>query len=153
MRTLSEIMTHDFSTIEPDASVQDAAQIMRDLNVGALPVCEGKKLLGMITDRDITVRAVAEGEDPEVCLVSQVMSHDPAWCYEDQHVGDALQLMGQRQIRRLVVVNRHMEPVGVVSLGDLALRDRASTDTTLEEISAPIPPVRSGKSQPTARHH
>lgn len=152
MHTLSEIMTPDFSTIEPDASVQDAAQIMRDLNVGALPVCEGKKLLGMVTDRDITVRAVAEGEDPEVCLVSQVMSRDPAWCYDDQRVGEALQLMGQRQIRRLVVLNRQDEPVGVVSLGDLALRVKTSTDTVLEEISAPIPPERSQAGREATRH-
>jgi CBS domain-containing protein len=152
MQTLSEVMTHDFSTIEPDASVQDAAQMMRDLNVGSLPVCEGKKLLGIVTDRDIAIRAVADGQAPDVCLVSQVMSPDPAWCYEDQHVGEALELMGQRQIRRLPVVNRNMEPVGVVSLGDLALRDRTSTDTALEEISAPIPPERPAGQPSQTRH-
>jgi CBS domain-containing protein len=152
MRTISEVMTRDFSTIEPDASVQDAAQIMRDLNVGALPVTEGKRLLGMVTDRDIAIRAVAEGEAPDVCLVSQVMSTDPAWCHEDQSVDEALRMMGERQIRRLPVVNRNMELVGVVSLGDLALRDSVSTNTVLEEISAPIPPARAGQGQPPLPH-
>lgn len=152
MRSISEVMTRDFSTIEPDATVQDAAQIMRDLNVGSLPVTEGKRLLGMITDRDIAIRAVAEGEAPDVCQVSQVMSADPAWCYDDQSVGEALQLMGERQIRRLPVVNRNMELAGVVSLADLALRDDASTDTVLEEISAPMPPARVEDSQPPMRH-
>jgi CBS domain-containing protein len=152
MRTISEVMTRDFSTITPDASVQDAAQMMRDLNIGALPVAENKRLLGMITDRDIAIRAVAEGESPEVCLVSQIMSSDVAWCYEDQSVGDALQLMGDRQIRRLPVVHRNMELAGVVSLGDLALRDDASTDTVLEEISAPIPPPRAEQGGQPTRH-
>ncbi|WP_019140226.1 CBS domain-containing protein [Noviherbaspirillum massiliense] len=153
MQAISEVMSHDVTVISPDDNLQQAAQRMRDQNIGAIPVCNGKKLVGMITDRDITIRAVADGKAPADCRVSDVMSDQVLWCYEDQTVGEVLQQMGEQQIRRIPVINRNMELTGVVSLGDLATRQTASTDSALEDISAPIAPDRpSTGRQPTTRH-
>jgi CBS domain-containing protein len=99
MKAISEVMTRDVTVIAPGDDLQRAAQLMRDLDVGALPVCDGKRLQGMITDRDITIRAVAEGLVPSAVRVSDVMSKEVAWCFEDQTVGEVLQHMGDQQIR------------------------------------------------------
>ncbi|MDQ9169311.1 CBS domain-containing protein [Oxalobacteraceae bacterium R-40] len=152
MQAISEIMTRDVTVVSPDDTVQLAAQIMSDQNIGALPVCDGKRLVGMLTDRDITVRAVAAGKSPANIQVADVMSGDVLWCFEDQTAGEVLQQMGDQQIRRIPVVSRNMELTGVVSLGDLATRQSESTDSTLEDISSPTPPHRpSTGRQPTAR--
>ncbi len=149
MQKISEVMTRDASAIGPEADLQWAAQMMRDLDVGALPVCEDKRLLGMITDRDITIRAVAEARAPNATQVTEVMTTGVAWCYEDQSVGEVLQQMGDQQIRRMPVVSRDSnELIGMVSLGDLATRQDAPVDSTLENISAPMPPQR----QSTGKH-
>lgn len=143
MKPIAEVMTRDVTVIEPDADVRRAAQLMRDLDVGALPVCQGKQLLGMITDRDITIRATAEGLLPADARVADVMSKDAAWCFDDQSVGAVLQQMGDLQIRRMPVVSRHNNQlVGMVSLGDLAVRQAASVDSTLEDVSRPMAPQR-----------
>lgn len=148
MTTIAEVMTPDATTIPPDADLRAAAEMMRDLDVGALPVHDGSKLLSMITDRDITVRATAEGKAPGDCNVADVMSTDAAWCFEDQSAGEVLQLMGERQVRRIPVLRRASgELVGVVSLGDLATRQDGSTDSTLEAVSSPLPPTE----QPTGK--
>jgi CBS domain-containing protein len=152
MQAVSDIMTRDVSVISPDDNVQHAAQLMGDQDVGSLPVCNGKRLVGMLTDRDITIRAVASGKAPADIKVSDVMSDQVLWCFEDQTAGEVLQQMGDQQIRRIPVISRNMELVGVVSLGDLATRERASTDSALEDISSPAPPNRpSTGRQPTAR--
>ncbi|HEY8609581.1 MAG TPA: CBS domain-containing protein [Noviherbaspirillum sp.] len=135
--TISEIMTRNVTVVAPDDDLQRAAQMMRDWNVGALPVCDGRKLRGMITDRDITIRATADGRAPHDCRVAEVMSPEVRWCFEDQTVGEVLQEMGDEQVRRIPVVSRDMELVGMVSLGDVATRDNMNVDPTLEEISAP----------------
>jgi CBS domain-containing protein len=143
MKAIAEVMTRDVTVIEPYADVQRAAQLMRDLDVGVLPVCQGKQLLGMITDRDITIRATAAGLLPADAGVSDVMSKDAAWCFDDQSVGEVLQQMGDLQIRRMPVVSRHNnELAGMVSLGDLAVRQAASVDSTLEDVSRPVAPER-----------
>ncbi|GIZ51629.1 CBS domain-containing protein [Noviherbaspirillum aridicola] len=134
---ISEIMTGDVTVIGPDDNLQRAAQMMRDWNVGALPVCDGRKLRGMITDRDITIRASAEGRDPQQCRVDEVMSGDVRWCFDDQTVDEVLLEMGDAQVRRLPVVNRNLELTGMVSLGDAATRTGASVEGALEEISEP----------------
>jgi CBS domain-containing protein len=153
MKPISELMTRDVTAIPPDADLQRAAQLMRDLNVGALPVCDGKRLIGLITDRDITIRGVAEGKSPSDAHVSDVMSKDVSWCFEDQTAGEVLQQMGDQQIRRIPVVSRDsQELIGIVSLGDLALRQPGPTDSTLEEISAPIPPVHLATGKPPSQH-
>ena len=140
--TIAEIMTHDVTVISPNDNVQQAAKMMADWNVGSLPVCNGKRLEGIITDRDITVRAVASGKTPSDVRVSDIMSSGTHWCFQDQTVGEVLQQMGDAQIRRLPVVDRNMELVGIVALGDIATRHKAEVDSTLEEISSPSEPNR-----------
>jgi len=148
MQAISEVMTRDVQVVRPDASVQDAAQMMRDMDVGALPVCDGRRLQGMITDRDIAIRATARGIRPAECRVAEVMSRDASWCFSDQSVGEVLQQMGDQQLRRIPVVDRDsMELAGMVSLGDLATRQGAPVESTLEDISRATPPER----QPTGK--
>jgi CBS domain-containing protein len=109
--------------------------------VGSVPVCDGDRLLGMVTDRDITLRVTAEGRDPQV-PVSQVMTAEVFYCYDDQDVKEAAKVMRKKQIRRLPIVNRENKLVGIVSLGDLAVeagKDKLS-GRTLEEISEPAKP-------------
>jgi CBS domain-containing protein len=135
---LSQILTHDVETIPPTASIRDAARRMKELDVGALPVCDGSRLLGMITDRDIAVRAVADGREPERTAVTEAMTPEVIFCYEDEDVRQAADLMEQKQIRRLPVMSRDKKLVGIVSLGDLALQgnDRLSGEA-LQQISQP----------------
>jgi CBS domain-containing protein len=116
---------------------------MDELNVGALPVCEGKQLLGMITDRDITVRATAAGLSPDETCVSEVMTEQPRWCTEEQSTDEVMRQMGDVQIRRLPVLNAANELVGIVSLGDLATRQAGHVDSALRDISWPSEPDRS----------
>lgn len=151
MESISEVMTREVTVVSPQDNIQRAAQLMRDMNVGALPVCDGQKLQGMITDRDITIRATAGGQSPDQVRVQEVMTDDVLWCYEDQTVGEVLQHMGDSQIRRIPVVTRDKELVGMVSLGDIATRHGADTDETLEEISMPSEPGRQGADE--ARLH
>lgn len=139
-----EVMTPNAECTHPNASLQEAARMMRDLDVGPLPVCgEKDRLVGMITDRDIVVRAIAEGRDPKTVRVQDVMSPDILYCFEDQSVGEAAQLMQARQVRRLVVLNRDKRLAGIVSLGDLAAktRDKALSGETLEQVSEPAFPM------------
>jgi CBS domain-containing protein len=136
-----DIMTADVECIKPSTTLREAARTMRDLNVGPLPVCgDNDRLVGMITDRDIAIRAVAEGDDPDATPVSAAMTPKIIYCYDDQDVHDAAQLMEDNQVRRLVVLNRDKRLVGIVSLGDLAVdtRDEQLAGHTLEAISEPV---------------
>lgn len=152
MQSISEIMTRDATVISPNDNVQQAARIMRDWNIGAIPVCDGKRLVGMITDRDITTRAVAQGISPADTKVADIMTDQVQWCYEDQTAGEVLQQMGDQQIRRIPVVNRNKELTGVVSLGDLATRTHEHTDSALQDISAPMSPERPATGKHPGRH-
>lgn len=118
---IREIMTDHVEFVGPDESLQEAALKMRDFGVGPLPVCENEAVVGMLTDRDITIRAVAEGCDPESTKVRDVMSGELVCCFDDQDVDVAARLMKAQQIRRIVVMNRDKRLVGIVSLGDLAV--------------------------------
>jgi len=142
MTKIADIMTRDVQVVRPDDSVQRAAQCMKDLDVGAVPVCDGRKLLGMITDRDITVRASAAGLSPTDTHVLDVMTKDLRWCTEDESATEVLDGMGEHQIRRLPVVNAQKELVGIVSLGDLATRQRTPVGEALRNISAPARATR-----------
>jgi CBS domain-containing protein len=93
MQTIADVMTRDVQTVSPQESVRRAAELMDELNVGALPVCDGRKLLGMVTDRDITVRATSAGKPPEKVSVEEVMSGDVRWCFSDQAVDEVMQEM------------------------------------------------------------
>lgn len=141
---LREIMTRDVEVVSGRASVKDAAVKMKDLDVGLIPVCEGDQLRGMLSDRDITVRATAAGRDPEETRVEEIMSTDIAYCLEDQEVEEAVSLMEARQIRRLPILNQDKRLVGIVSLGDIAVHagDADLAGETLQEISAPSEPKR-----------
>jgi len=142
MPTVSDVMTRDVEVIAPQETLQRAAQLMDELNVGALPVCEGNRLLGMITDRDITVRAVAAGSVPAETRVSEVMSEGVRWVREDDSTDAVTKSMGGMQVRRVPVLNSHDELVGIVSLGDLSTQRIDEADTALREISQPSEPDR-----------
>ncbi|WP_395709654.1 CBS domain-containing protein [Reyranella sp.] len=137
-----EVMTRNVVTVHPDAPVREAACMMDDLNVGALPVCDGKRLVGIITDRDITVRATADGMRPDLTPVHAVMTDDVCWCFEDDSIEAIEQEMGRRQIRRLPVVDGRKRPAGMISLGDLANDLAEGTEDTLRLISSPAEPDR-----------
>jgi CBS domain-containing protein len=141
---LKELMSRGVEVIHPDATLQEAAQKMKSLEVGPLPVCTGERLVGMLTDRDITVRAAAEGRDPKVTKVHEVMTAEVVYAFEDQDVNEAARLMEEHQIRRLVILNRDKQLVGIVSLGDLALYagDARQVGQTLERVSEPPEPPR-----------
>jgi len=137
------IMTRDIQTAMPGDTIQKAAALMDQLNVGALPVCDGGRLCGMITDRDITVRATSAGRSPHDCTVADVMSVDVQYCYEDDELRDAAAHMKSLQVRRLPVVNRANELVGLVSLGDMATRGGyGEAAETLRDVSNPSEPDR-----------
>jgi CBS domain-containing protein len=139
---LQTIMTRDVQAIPPNMSLRDAARTMKALNVGALPVCQNDKLIGLITDRDITVRAVAATQDAPSCPVSDVMTPNLICCYEDDDVEKAAQRMEDAQIRRLPVIDHNHRLVGIVSLGDLATRshDGKLSSEVLEQVSRPSQP-------------
>jgi CBS domain-containing protein len=130
--------------VNGNASLKEAASKMKKLDVGLIPVCDGDRLNGLLTDRDITIRATANGRDPSKTKVNEVMSTDIAYCLEDQAVDEAVILMEARQIRRLPILNQDKQLVGIVSLADIAVHvgDRDLTGETLEEISEPAEPKR-----------
>ena len=135
-RTVNEIMTHDLRTVGPDATLVDAAREMREGDVGPVLIVEGDELRGIITDRDIVVRAIAAGRDPEMTLVSQIATDGVVAIEADQPIDAAAELMRSNDIRRLAV-SQGGRPVGILAIGDLAVeRDPASA---LADISAASP--------------
>lgn len=115
---IREAMSRDVRTVAPDATIREAARLMADIDAGILPVAEGDQLVGIITDRDITIRAIAAGKGPDT-TVGEAMSHEVKYCYEDQDVDDVCENMAQQQLRRLPVVSREKRLVGIVSLADI----------------------------------
>jgi CBS domain-containing protein len=143
-RQLRDVMTTNVEVIRPDASVAEAASTMRRIGVGFLPVCDGRRLQGTLTDRDIVVRTIADGRDPQVTTIREAMSPDVVYAFDDESVDRAADLMRQHQIRRLAIVDRGKSLVGVVALGDLAVDtgDDRLSGATLERISEPSRPTR-----------
>lgn len=139
MTQLRELMTCDVKVITPDMTIGDAAKKMRDGNFGMMPVEENDRMIGTISDRDIAIRAVAEGMDFST-KVRDVMSKGIVWAYDDETVEDAVAIMSERQVRRLPVVNRAKRLVGIVALGDLAIESSEIKPAAeaLSEISKPI---------------
>ena len=139
-----EIMTPNVEVVYPDATLKEAAEKMSQLDIGPLPVCDGERVVGMLTDRDITVRVTAQGRDPNTTKVREAMTSEVVYCFEDQNVQTAAQMMEMRQIRRVPVVNRDKRLVGIVSLGDLSVetQDQHLASKTLEGISEPGKPNR-----------
>ena len=144
MQTVSEIMTRNVQFISPQDSIRRAAQMMDELNVGALPVCDGERLVGMVTDRDITIRATSDGIAPDEGVVDDVMSTDVRWCFEDQPLDEVMQQMADTQIRRVPVVSHdeNHRLVGIVSLGDIAVKsqDGQNVEQVVEKVSYPAEP-------------
>ena len=138
MHKLKDMMSRDVKVISPDMSIGDAAKQMRDGNFGMLPVGENDRMIGAISDRDIAIRAVAEGKGADA-KVRDVMSEGIAWAYEDDSVEQAVAIMSKRQVRRLPVVNRDKRLVGIVALGDFAVESSAIRPAAqaLSEISKP----------------
>lgn len=136
---VSELMTPRPQTITPEDSVRHAAELMDRLDVGVLPVCEDNRLVGVVTDRDITVRATAVGSPPDSTSVSEVMTDAVRWVFEDDDIVDAEELMSKAQIRRVPVVDADKLLVGILALGDLALAGEDGVAATLEEVSQPSP--------------
>jgi len=133
---VKEIMTHNPEVVRPEALLQEVAEKMSTFDIGALPVCDGDRLLGLLTDRDITVRATAAGCDPIMIQVCDVMSTNLVYCFEDQDITEAAKLMEEQQVRRLPVLNHRHRLVGIVSLDDLAAGgDTQLAGETLKEVS------------------
>ena len=138
MQKLKELMSRDVQIISPDGTIKEAAQQMRKGNFGMMPVGENDRMIGAISDRDIAIRAVADGNDPST-KVREVMSEGVVWAYEDDSVDDAVKLMSDHQIRRLPIVNADKRLVGIVALGDFAVESAAieAAGEALSEISKP----------------
>ena len=136
---VNEIITHDPEVIRPETALIEAAQKMKSMDIGMLPVCDGDRLVGVITDRDITVRGVAQGCDPKIARVQEVMTPEVIYCFDDEDVKDVAKKMEEKQVRRLPVLNREKRLVGIVSLGDLAVRTGKEklAGEVLERVSEP----------------
>ena len=132
---VSDVMTRDVKIGSPDDLLQQDAQVMEQTDFGMLPIGENDRLVGMLTDRDITVRAVARGLSPQQTKVREAMSVDVKYVYEDESIEDAARNMSQLQVRRLPVLDRKKRLVGIVSLGDLALKKTKPAGEALKSIS------------------
>jgi CBS domain-containing protein len=138
---VAEVMTRDVRLIEPNQTIRDAARLMAEMDAGIMPVREGDRLVGMITDRDIAVRAVAQGRGPDTA-VREVMTDEVKYCYEDDDTAAVERNMAEIQVRRLPVLTRDKRLVGILSLGDLAMSDKAA------KVGAAV----AGISQPGGQH-
>ncbi|HEX8818600.1 MAG TPA: CBS domain-containing protein [Archangium sp.] len=140
-RKIREVMTRDVEVINPNDTLRDAAEKMRSLNVGPLPVCDGQRVLGMITDRDIVVRAIALGRDPNTTQVADAMSSGIEYCFDEDDVDDVLNRMKETQIRRFIVVDQDKKLVGIVAIGDLSGEvSQEKVGEALSGISEPSSP-------------
>ncbi len=131
---VSDVMSQSVDLVNPNAPIREAAICMRDDNVGALPVGENDRLIGMITDRDIAVRGVAEDRDGTTS-VRDVMSHSICYCFDDNDLQEAARLMAKHQVRRLPVLNRDKRLVGIVALADLARTDEGASAEAVQGVS------------------
>jgi CBS domain-containing protein len=141
---IREIMTRDVEVVPFDAPVREAAAKMKQLDVGVIPVCDGQKLTGVLTDRDIAVRLAAEGRNPSETRVADIMTRDLYYCFEDQEVEEAATVMEAGQIRRLPILDHDRQLVGIISLGDISVRsdEKNAAAEALEGISEPAAPRR-----------
>jgi len=136
---IRDIMTRQVELVNPDTPLKEAARMMRDADIGFLPVGESDRLVGTLTDRDIAIRAVADGKDPNSCKVSDAMTPEIAYAFEDQDSSEAAQIMAEKQIRRLPIMSRDNRLVGVVAIGDLATKtgDDDVVGQTIQDVSEP----------------
>ena len=139
---VSETMTRDVCIVRPDHTVEEAARMMAAIDVGLLPVGDDDRLIGMVTDRDIAIRAIGEGEGPAT-KVEQVMTRDVKYCYEDEEIVDVARNMAEQQVRRLPILNRDKQLVGILSLADIA-----QFETDIREVGS----AYRGIAQPGGSH-
>lgn len=147
MQIIADIMTRDVASVSPNESIRRAAEMMDDLDIGSLPVCDGRRLVGMITDRDIAVRGLAEGKGPKA-KVRDVMTPAIKYCYADQALDEISANMADIQLRRLPVLNRDKRLVGILSLGDLAVSD--DPDCAIEALCGISRPANGTERHPVA---
>lgn len=148
MTRVADVMTRGVRTLALHDSVVKAAQAMEELDVGVIPVCDAQRLVGVVTDRDIVLRGVAHGRSIENTQLKDVMSSQPCCCDEDDSIETVAEQMREAQVRRIPVVNHDQQLVGIVTLGDLAVKaDMGRAGETLESISEPAEPERSSPSQ------
>jgi CBS domain-containing protein len=147
MTQVSDVMTRGVRSLSPRDSMVQAAQAMQELDVGAIPVCNEDRLVGIVTDRDLVVRGLAQACDGAT-PIDRVMSRQPLWCFENQPIDDVTAYMRKSQVRRVPVIDEHNHLVGMVSLGDLAVKsDQQMAGAALRSISEPAQPDRSHLSQ------
>jgi CBS domain-containing protein len=155
MQTVSEVMSRNARVVAPHETLQRAAQLMDELDVGALPVCDGERLVGMVTDRDLTVRGFAAGKMPQEAHVDEVMTGEVRWCYEDQPLDEVMVQMADSQVRRIPVISHDEQRrlVGIVSLGDVAIRSGPEASPDVQDLAEVLsrPGVSSGPSVPVER--
>ncbi|HEY6084978.1 MAG TPA: CBS domain-containing protein [Nitrospira sp.] len=146
MQQIKDIMTPQAEVISPDATAEDAAAIMKNLDIGVLPVCDEAGLVGVLTDRDLVVRVLAAKRDPKATLVGEAMTPSVVYCFEDEDIDHAASLLAEQQVRRLPVLDRERKLVGVISLGDIAIRgqDKGLSGQVLKDISQPGGPKGGG---------
>jgi CBS domain-containing protein len=132
---IRDVMSRDVKLASPNDTVKEAAEMMAEIDAGSLPVGENDRIVGMVTDRDIALRAVAKGKAPDECRVRDIMSPEIKYVFEDESVDDLVRNMGDLQLRRLPVLNRDKRLVGIVSLGDLALAKKAKAGEALKEVA------------------
>lgn len=145
---IQEAMTQHAEWIDPNISLKEAARIMRDRDIGCLPVGENDRLIGMITDRDIVCRAVADGVDPTAKTARDVMSKGITYCFEDQDLEDAARLMEEKQIHHLPVLSRQKRMVGILSMSDLALKGPQALYSQLSKLASRDSSRHAGAEQP-----
>ena len=133
---IAEIMSRDVETVTPETTLREATAMMKKIDVGALPAAEGDRLVGMVTDRDIAIRGVAQGKGPDA-KVRDVMSPEVKYCFEDEDAADVAENMAELQLRRLPVMNCEKRLVSIVSLADLTKSSLPSTAKALHGISQP----------------
>jgi CBS domain-containing protein len=131
---IRKIMTTNVECIAPETTIQDAASKMKSLDVGFLPICENDRLLGAITDRDIVLRALADGKDCNT-IARDVMSDKVFFCFDDESIDDCANHMKEHEVKRMLVLNREKRLVGVVSIGDLSKIKEKAAGQTLKDIS------------------
>jgi CBS domain-containing protein len=134
---IAQMMTRGVTLTDPSTTIRDAARTMRDENIGALPVGENDRLVGMVTDRDIAMRGVADDKAPGACTVREVMSEHVYYVFEDEDENRAADVMAEHQVRRLPVLNRDKRLVGIVAMADLARTAGEPTKTAAGGVSQP----------------
>ncbi len=134
----TDVMTRDVTVVNPESSIRDAADKMRVLDTGILPVCDGQELVGIITDRDIVVRTTADGKEPGAAKVREAMTSEVAFCLEDEDVAKIAHRMEEHKVRRMPVISHGKKLVGMISLADLATRgEQSAACDVLGKVSKP----------------